>query len=91
MSDRPLTIISFNVKGLGKDSIKQKFIKTWLASLPNPPQVLFIQEHHLDNPGVTSSTKGLEFWQGKKPSGTPEFQWEPPNAPVPGPPFWWIE
>jgi exonuclease III len=65
MSDRPLTVVSLNVRGLGKDSGKQKLIKTWLASLPNPPQVLLVQEHHLDKQGVESSTKGLEFWQGK--------------------------
>jgi hypothetical protein len=48
MSDRPLTVVSLNVRGLGKDSGKQKLIKTWLASLPNPPQVLLVQEHHLE-------------------------------------------
>jgi hypothetical protein len=65
MSERPLTIVSLNVKGLGKDSTKQKLIKTWLTSLQNPPQILLIQEHHLDKQDVTNSTKGLEFWQGK--------------------------
>jgi exonuclease III len=65
MSERPLTIVSLNVRGLGKDSAKQKLIKTWLSSLQNPLQVLIIQEHHLDKQGVTNSTKGLEFWQGK--------------------------
>jgi len=65
MSERPLTIVSLNVKGLGKDLAKRKLIKTWLSSLQNPPQVLFIQEHHLDKQGVTNSTKGLELWQGK--------------------------
>ncbi|KAH9575733.1 hypothetical protein CY35_01G126300 [Sphagnum magellanicum] len=65
MSERPLTIVSLNIRGLGKDSAKQKLIKTWLSSLQNPPQVLLIQEHHLDKQGVTNSTKGLEFWQGK--------------------------
>jgi hypothetical protein len=65
MSERPLTIVSLNIRGLGKDLPKQKLIKTWLASLQNPPQILFIQEHHLDKHDVTNSTKGLEFWQGK--------------------------
>jgi len=65
MSEQPLTIVSLNVRGLGKDSAKQKLIKTWLSSLQNPPQILLIQEHHLDKQGVTNSTKGLEFWQGK--------------------------
>jgi hypothetical protein len=48
MSKRPFTIVSLNVRGLGKDSAKQKLIKAWLTSFQNPPQVLFIQEHHLD-------------------------------------------
>jgi exonuclease III len=51
--------------GLGKDSNKQKLIKTWLASLQNLPQILLIQEHHLDEQGTTNSTRGLDFWQGK--------------------------
>lgn len=65
MSERPLTIVSLNVRGLGKDSAKQKLIKAWLSSLQSPPQILLIQEHHLDKQRATTSTKGLEFWQGK--------------------------
>jgi exonuclease III len=65
MSERPLIIVSFNVRGLGKDLTKQKLIKAWLTSLQNPPQILLIQEHHLDEQGTTNSTKGIEFWQGK--------------------------
>jgi hypothetical protein len=65
MSERPLTIVSLNVRGLGNDSPKQKLIKAWITSLQNPPQILLLQEHHLDELGVSNSTKGLEFWQGK--------------------------
>ncbi len=65
MNERPLTIVSLNVRGLRRDSTKQKLIKAWLSSLQNPPQILLIQEHHLDNQGATNSTKGLEFWQGR--------------------------
>jgi len=65
MSDKPITIASFNVRGLGKDSPKQKLIRTWIASLPKPPQILLVQEHHLDTSGVSNATKGIEFWQGK--------------------------
>jgi hypothetical protein len=36
MSERPITIVSLNVRGLGKDSNKQKLIKTLLASLQSP-------------------------------------------------------
>ncbi len=62
MSEQPLTIVSLNVKGLGRDLTKQKFIKTWLSSFQNPPQILLIQEHHKDEQGVTNSMKGMEFW-----------------------------
>jgi len=61
MNERHLTIVSLNVKRLRRDSTKQKLIKAWLSSLQNPPQILLIQEHHLDEQGVTNSTKGLEF------------------------------
>jgi exonuclease III len=64
MFERPLTIVSLNIRRLGKDSTKQKLIKTWLSSLQNSPQILLIQEHHLDEQGATNSTKGMEFWQG---------------------------
>jgi len=36
-----------------------------LSSLQNPPQILLIQEHHLNEQGTTNSTKGIEFWQGR--------------------------
>jgi hypothetical protein len=65
MSEQPLTIVSLNVRGLGRDSTKQKLLKTWLSSLQNPPHILLIQEHHLDEQGATNSTKGIEFWQGR--------------------------
>ncbi len=64
MSERPMTIASLNVRGLGRDSPKQKLIKTWVVSLHNPPQIL-LQEHHLDELGTASSSKGIEFWQSK--------------------------
>jgi len=60
-----MTIASLNVKGLGRDSPKQKLIKTWVASLQTPPHILLLQEHHLDELGVANLTKGNEFWQGK--------------------------
>ncbi len=53
------------MRGLGKDSNKQKLIRTWLASLQNSPQILLIQEHHLDEQGTANATSELDFWQGK--------------------------
>ncbi len=56
-----MTITSFNVRRLGRDSPKQKLIKAWVASLQTPPQILFLQEHHMDELGAANSTKGIEF------------------------------
>jgi len=64
MLDKALTLASLNAKGLGTNSPKQKAIKLWLASLPSPPQILLIQEHHLGKKGLGSAGKGIEFWKG---------------------------
>jgi len=63
MLDKTLTLASLNMRGLGTNSPKQKAIKLWLASLPSPPQILFIQEHHLGKKGLGSTGKGIEFWR----------------------------
>jgi len=57
-------LTKLGLRQLGRDSTKQKLIKTWLSSLQNPPQILLIQEHHMDEQGATNSMKGMEFWQG---------------------------
>ncbi|CAM6044951.1 unnamed protein product, partial [Sphagnum compactum] len=64
MSERPLTFASLNVKGLRVNSPKQKEIKTWLASLRTPPQILLIQEHHLGKENISNAGKGIEYWKG---------------------------
>jgi len=64
MFERPFTLASLNVRGLRRDSPKPKEIKAWMASLPSPPQVLLIQEHHLGKENIQNATKGLEFWNG---------------------------
>jgi len=64
MFERPLTLVSFNIGGLRGDSPKPREIKAWIASLPSPLQILFIQEHHLGKEGIQSSGKGIEFWNG---------------------------
>jgi endonuclease/exonuclease/phosphatase family metal-dependent hydrolase len=64
MFEKTLTLASLNVRGLGSKAPKQKAIKIWLASLPSPPQILFIQEHHLGLEGTRSIEKGLEYWKG---------------------------
>jgi hypothetical protein len=48
MLERPLSLVSLNVRGLRGDTPKPKEIKAWMASLVGPPQILLIQEHHLD-------------------------------------------
>jgi len=64
MLDKTLTLASLNARGLGTNSPKQKAIKLWLTSLPSPPQILLIQEHHLGKKGLSSVEKGIEFWKG---------------------------
>jgi hypothetical protein len=64
MFERPLTLVSLNVRGLRGDSPKPKEIKAWLASFSSPPQILLIQEHHLGKEGIHNSAKGMEFWKG---------------------------
>jgi hypothetical protein len=64
MFENTLTLTSLNVRGLENKSPKPKAIKIWLASLPSPPQILLIQEHHLGIEGTKSTGKGLEYWKG---------------------------
>jgi RimJ/RimL family protein N-acetyltransferase len=64
MIEKPLTLASLNVQGLRDNSPKPKEIKAWLASLPFPPQILLIQEHHLGKEGIHNSTKGIKYWKG---------------------------
>jgi exonuclease III len=64
MTDKPITLASLNVRGLKKNPAKPRQIKLWLASLPAPPQIILLQEHHLDGEGILATAKGLEYWQG---------------------------
>jgi hypothetical protein len=64
MFERPITLVSLNIRGLRGDSPKPKVIKAWMASLSPTPQILLIQEHHLDKENIQNSAKGLEFWNG---------------------------
>jgi hypothetical protein len=67
MIEKPLTLVSLNIKGLRGNLPKLKEIKAWLASLSTPPPpspILFIQEHHLGKEGIQNSAKGIEFWKG---------------------------
>jgi hypothetical protein len=61
MLERPLSLVSLNVRGLRGDTPKPKEIKAWMASLSSPPQILLIQEHHLGKEGIQSSGKKMEF------------------------------
>jgi len=64
MIEKALTLASLNVRGLRGGTPKPKEIKAWFASLPTPPQIVFIQEHHLEKEDARSSAKGIEFWHG---------------------------
>jgi exonuclease III len=64
MMDKPLTLASLNVRGLRGGSTKPKEIKAWLASILTRPQILLLQEHHLEKDGIQDSARGIEFWKG---------------------------
>jgi hypothetical protein len=64
MTEKTLTLAFLNVRGLRGGTTKPKEIKLWLASLPTPPQIILIQEHHFGKEGVQVAAKGIEFWQG---------------------------
>jgi hypothetical protein len=64
MTDKSLTVASLNVRGLRGGSSKPKEIKAWLASLPTPPQVVLLQEHHLGRERIQAFASGIEFWKG---------------------------
>jgi hypothetical protein len=66
MIDKPLALVSLNVRGLGRASAKPKEIKAWLASIQAPPQITLIQEHHIGKDDIQhpDKGKGLEFWRG---------------------------
>jgi hypothetical protein len=66
MIEKPLSLVSLNVRGLGRASAKPKEIKAWLASLQAPPQISLIQEHHIrkDDNQHPAKGKGLEFSRG---------------------------
>jgi exonuclease III len=63
MIEKPLTLVSFNVRGLRGGTTKPKEIRAWLVSLQTPPQMLLIQEHHIGKDDNQNSAKGLEFWR----------------------------
>jgi hypothetical protein len=65
MFENTLTVVSLNVRGLKVKKTKPKQVKAWLASLPTPPQIILLQEHHLGKVDTRDPTKGVEFWQGE--------------------------
>jgi len=40
-------------------------VKAWLASLPTPPQIILLQEHHLGKVDARDPARGVELWQGE--------------------------
>jgi hypothetical protein len=65
MIEKTLTLVSFNVRGMKGNKTKPKQVKAWLSSLPTPPQVILLQEHHLRKVEAQDLAKGVEFWQGE--------------------------
>jgi hypothetical protein len=65
MFEKPLTIVSLNVRGMKSNKAKPKQIKAWLGSLATPPQIVLLQEHHLGDLDIRNPAKGVEFWKGE--------------------------
>jgi hypothetical protein len=64
MKKRPFTLPSLNVRGLKRNSPKQKKDLFLDLLLGPPPQILLLQEHHLRKIDYSNSTKGIQFWNG---------------------------
>ncbi|CAM6009036.1 unnamed protein product [Sphagnum balticum] len=64
MTEKALTLASLNVRGLRGGTSKPKEIKAWLVSFPTPPQIVLIQEHHLEKEDAQGFAKGIKFWHG---------------------------
>jgi hypothetical protein len=64
MNRKALTLASLNVRSLGRNSPKQKEIRSWVSSLATPPHILLLHEHHLGEMDCSNSTKGIELWNG---------------------------
>jgi exonuclease III len=71
MIEKALTLASLNVRGLRGNKSKPKQVRSWLASLPTPPQIILMQEHHLGKVDTQDPARGLEFWQGILERGHP--------------------
>ncbi len=58
-------MVSLNVRGMRVKKTKPKQVKAWLSSLPTPPQVVLLQEHHLGKVEAQDPARRVEFWQGE--------------------------
>jgi len=65
MFEKTLTVVSLNVRGMKVKKTKPKQVNAWLASLPTPPQVILLQEHHLGKVDARDPARGVKFWQGE--------------------------
>jgi hypothetical protein len=65
MFEKPLTLVSLNVRGLKCNKAKPKQIKAWLGSLANPLQIVLLQEHHIGDLDSRNPVRGVEFWKGE--------------------------
>jgi len=61
MFEKTLTVVSLNVRGMKVKKTKPKQVKAWLVSLPTPPQVILLQEHHLGKVDAWDPARGVEF------------------------------
>jgi hypothetical protein len=58
MIEKPLTLVSLNIRGLRGGTAKPKEIRARLAALQTPPQILLIQEHHIGKDETKTPPKG---------------------------------
>ncbi len=64
--NKALTMVTLNLCALGKGCgvRKQKKVKDWIQSLELPPQIVLLQEHHLNETQCDRYEKGVELENG---------------------------
>jgi hypothetical protein len=90
MIEKPLTLVSLNIKGLRGNLPKLKEIKAWLASLstpPPPPQSFSFKSTTLGRKESRIPPKELSFGKAAH-SGTKESPWVARKGLVQAQQFW---
>jgi len=66
MMNKALTMVTLNVRDLGKGcgAKKQTKVKAWIQFLKLTPQIVLLQEHHLNEAKCVKYKKGMELKNG---------------------------